>query len=71
MKPIKLLFEKPKQTSWEYDKGADVLYVSFGKPQKAISLDLGSGIVARYLEKSNELVGFTIVGLKHVLMPAK
>jgi len=111
MKPIKLLFEKPKQTSWEYDKGADVLrncfaisgtqkislkffrvlYISFGKPQKAISLDLGSGIVARYLEthrnssgisgaqksskkisrESNELVGFTIVGLKHVLMPAK
>lgn len=67
----KLMVEKPKQVSWEYDKEADVLYISFGKPQPALSMDMGSGIVARYLEKSNELVGFTIVGLKHVLKPAK
>ncbi len=63
----KLTVEKPKQISWEYDKGADVLYISFGKPQPALSLDLGSGIVARYLEGTNKLVGFTIIGLKHVL----
>lgn len=43
-------FKKPKQVSWEYDEGADVLYISFGKPKKALSIDLGSGIVARYLE---------------------
>ncbi len=67
----KLMVERPKQISWEYDKEADVLYISFGKPQPALSLDLGSGIVARYLEKSNELIGFTIVGLKNVLKPAK
>lgn len=65
MKP--LIFEKPEQMSWEYDKDADVLYISFGKPQPAVSLDLGSGIVARYLEKSHKVVGFTIVGLKGVL----
>lgn len=69
MKP--LTFEKPEQMSWEYDKNADVLYISFGKPQPAVGMDLGSGIVARYLEKSHKVVGFTIVGLKNVLKPAK
>ena len=67
----KLMMEKPEQVSWEYDKEADVLYISFGKPQPALSLDLGSGIVARYLEKSQKVVGFTIIGLKNVLRAAK
>ena len=67
----KLMVEKPEQVSWEYDKGADVLYISFGKPQPALSLDLGSGILARYLEKSHKVVGFTIVGLKNVLKTAR
>ena len=63
----KLMVEKPEQVSWEYDREADVLYISFGKPQPAVSLDLGSGIVARYLENSHKVVGFTIIGLKNVL----
>jgi uncharacterized protein YuzE len=67
----KLMVEKPDQINWEYDKEADVLYISFGKPQPALSLDLGSGIVARYLEKSNKIVGFTLIGLKHVLKTAR
>ena len=67
----KLMMEKPEQVSWEYDKEGDVLYISFGKPQPALGLDLGSGIVARYLEKSHKVVGFTIVGLKNVLKTAR
>ena len=67
----KLMVEKPEQVSWEYDKEADVLYISFGKPQPALSMDMGSGIVARYLEKSHKLVGFTLVGLKSVLKTAR
>ena len=67
----KLMVEKPEQVSWEYDKDADVLYISFGKPQSALSLDLGSGIVARYLKKSHKVVGFTLIGLKNVLRTAK
>jgi uncharacterized protein YuzE len=66
-----LIFEKPEQVFWEYDKEVDVLYISFGKPQPALSLDMGSGIVARYLEKSHKVVGFTIVGLKNVLKTAR
>lgn len=58
-----LRVDKVKHVNWVYDKEADVLDISFGKPQPALSLDLGSGIVLRYLEKSNEIVGFTIIGL--------
>lgn len=62
-----LRIDKVKHVNWVYDKEADVLDISFDKPQPALSLDLGSGIVLRYLEKSNEIVGFTIIGLRHVL----
>lgn len=63
----KLEMEKPKKVSWEYDAEADVLYISFGEPQPALGMDLGSGIVARYIEKSRKIVGFTIIGLRDVL----
>lgn len=66
-----LKMEKPKNVSWEYDEGADVLYISFGVPKKALGMDLGSGIVVRYDEKTGDLVGFTIVGVKSVLKPKK
>lgn len=65
----KLKFEHAEQVNWEYDEGADVLYISFGKPRKALSFDLGSGIVLRYSKESKEVVGFTIVGLKEILKP--
>jgi uncharacterized protein YuzE len=52
---------------WKYDEDADVLYVSFGKPKESLSIDLGSGILVRYSEKSGEINGFTIIGLKRIL----
>jgi len=64
-----LTVSKVKHVNWEYGEGADVLDISFGEPKAALSLDLGSGIVLRYLEKSGEIVGFTILGLKEVLKP--
>ena len=48
--------------NWDYDVEADVLYISFGEPQPALTLDLGEGVLARYREKDDVLVGFTIVG---------
>ena len=62
-----LKVEKPESVEWEYDEGADVLYISFGKPKKALTADLGSGILARYDKDSNKMVGFTITGLKAIL----
>ncbi|MDP3027464.1 MAG: DUF2283 domain-containing protein [Nanoarchaeota archaeon] len=61
------LIEKSDKISFEYDEEADVLYISFGKPEKALSLDLGSGIIARQSE-SGKLVGFTLIGLKSILL---
>ena len=63
-----LKLEKPKSIEWEYDEGADVLYISFGKPREALTMDLGSGILARYDKDSNKMIGFTITGLKSILV---
>lgn len=51
----------------DYDREADVLYVSFGSPRPALGLKLGDGVVARYVEKTGEIVGFTFVGLRRVI----
>ena len=62
-----LKVEKPGNVTWEYDSEADTLYISFGKPQPALTMDLGSGILMRYVEKTGKIAGFTIVGLSEVL----
>lgn len=49
-----------KKISIGYDKDADVLYMSFGKPMKAVSEEIDDGIFARY-GKKRQLVGFTII----------
>lgn len=66
-----LKMERPKEVIWDYEREADVLYISFGSPQKALTMDLGIGILARYLEKTGKLVGFTIVGVSEVLQHLK
>lgn len=44
----------------DYDKEADVLYVSFGKPQKANDAIQGKdGIIRR--KKGNKIIGLTIL----------
>ena len=49
-----------KKISIAYDKSGDVLYMSFGKPVKAVSEEIDDGIFARY-GKKKQLVGFTII----------
>ena len=44
----------------DYDKEADVLYISFKRPQKATDSEmLDNGVLLRY--KGDELVGITIL----------
>lgn len=44
----------------DYDKPADVLYISFRRPQKATDSEmLKNGIILRY--KGKELVGITVL----------
>ena len=62
-----LKMEKPQKVTWDYDREADTLYVSFGKPRPALTLDLGEGMLARYREEDGELVGFTIIGVSRIV----
>lgn len=51
----------PESKMWiDYDKEADVLYVSFKRPQRATDSEmLENGVLLRY--KEDELVGITVL----------
>lgn len=55
------LLRFPKDKLWiDYDKKADVLYISFERPQKATDSEmLENGVLLRY--KRDKLVGITIL----------
>ncbi|HXW94521.1 MAG TPA: DUF2283 domain-containing protein [Nitrososphaerales archaeon] len=56
----------PKKLDVDYDKKSDVLYTSVGSPREADdSMEPQEGIVLR--TRKGELVGITILGLKHRL----
>ena len=52
----------------DYDREADVLYISIGKPRKAIGVDIGEGAIVRYMEETGEVVGLTLIGVKEKLL---
>lgn len=64
------ILEKPETLNWDYDEDADVLYLSVNKPQPAIGIDIGEGLVLRYNEAENSVVGLTIIGLRSRLLKA-
>jgi len=64
---VKIL-EKPATITWDYDEEADVLYLSIGEPRPAIGMDIGEGIVVRYDEIRQEVVGLTLIGLRARVM---
>lgn len=55
------LLKFPVTKMWiDYDREADVLYISFDRPQKATDSEmLGNGILRRY--RGKKLVGITIL----------
>lgn len=63
MDAVKIL-NNPNNVSWDYDNEADVLYVSVGTPQPALGVDIGDGVVLRYDEARNAVVGLTVIGLR-------
>jgi len=67
MEAVKIL-EKTATITWDYDEEADVLYLSIGEPRPAIGMDIGEGIVVRYDEVSQEVVGLTLIGLRARVM---
>ena len=64
------ILEKPVAITWEYDEEADVLYLSIGEPKPALGLDLGEGVIVRYDETKQEMVGLTLIGLRARLLKA-
>ena len=69
MEAIKTL-EKQENLNWDYDEEADVLYISIGKPRKALGIDIGDGTIVRYIEETAEIVGFTLLGVKEKVVAA-
>ena len=61
MQAIPLLLHFPATRFWiDYDHGADVLYISFERPQNVTDSEMtDDGILLRYRE--NKLVGMTIL----------
>ncbi|OHB35725.1 MAG: hypothetical protein A2Y09_02175 [Planctomycetes bacterium GWA2_39_15] len=55
------IIKLPETKMWmDYDKEADVLYISFKRPQKATDSEMvENGVLLRY--KGKELVGITIL----------
>jgi uncharacterized protein YuzE len=60
--------DKPSMLNWDYDAEADVLYLSIGEPQPALGVDIGEGVILRYDEAHNEVVGLTLIGLRSRLL---
>jgi len=67
METIKIM-EKKENLNWDYDEEADVLYISIGEPSKALGIDIGEGVIIRYAEDKEEVVGLTIIGVKEKLL---
>ena len=63
MEAVKLFDKKGAPLDWEYDGEADTLYISFGKPTRALGIDVGEGVIVRYDEKAREVVGLTLIGV--------
>ena len=57
--------EKKDKIKWDYDAEADVLYISFGNPQKAEGVDIGEGTIIRIQPDSKEITGITILNPLH------
>jgi hypothetical protein len=56
-----------RDVPWDYDDEADVRSPSIDKPRPAIGVEIGGGVVLRYDESRNELVGPTIIGPRAAL----
>jgi len=62
------ILDRADRIDWHYDEEVDVLYLSFGKPRKAVGIDIGDGVVVRYDEKKKDVVGLTVLGMRARLL---
>jgi len=55
---------KTKKLSYTYDRGNDILYLSFGAPRPSYCDDVSEGVLARYDMETDELTGYTIIDFR-------
>jgi len=60
---VKIL-QASNRANWDYDNEADVLYLSVGEPRPAVGVDIGNGVILRYDEVTQEVIGLTVIGLR-------
>jgi uncharacterized protein YuzE len=63
------IIKLPENKMWiDYDKEADVLYISFKRPQRATDSEmLDNGVLLRY--RGDDLVGITILEASKIRAP--
>jgi uncharacterized protein YuzE len=68
---IPMLLEFPTERYYvDYDKDADVLYISFERPQKATETEVSEeGVLLRY--RKDKLVGITILNASRFKLKVK
>jgi uncharacterized protein YuzE len=47
-----------------YDKKGDILDISIGSPQPAISDEIGNDVIVRHHPETDEIIGFTILNFE-------
>lgn len=52
------------ESNIDYDREADVLYISLGPPRSVVALEPEEGLILRLDPETDELVGVTIVGAR-------
>jgi uncharacterized protein YuzE len=58
------ILEQPTTLNWDYDEEADILYLSVGEPRPAVGIDIGEGLIVRFDEDRQAVVGLTVIGLR-------
>jgi uncharacterized protein YuzE len=63
LESVPYLLKMPSNRIWiDYDEDADVLYISFQKPQHADDSEMKGNVIYHY--RGKDLVGITVVGAK-------
>lgn len=65
---VSCLFNPESQFSWDYDREADVLYLSIGAEAGSGGWISGMGSSCGTTKESEEVVGMTLIGLKNRLL---
>ena len=61
-----IIEQKLEDTQYDYDREADVLYVSFGAPRPAVTLVVEEWLAIRMTPSPPQICGLTIVGFRRI-----